>query len=116
MFGSEYRSFAVAQPTSYEGLFMGQEKGRRVGEVKVRTDILKNDNTLLRLDKVTVRTCSLSEDEAQGRSCSELGKPEGRACEELVLVYRPNGCVKETEEVDLDEVTTVASEVLTTEK
>jgi len=94
---------------------MGQEKGRRVGEVKVKTYILKNDNTLLRLDKVTVKTCSLPEDVAQGRSCPELGKPGGRACEELILVYRPNGCVKETEEVDLDEVTTVAAEVLTTD-
>ena len=94
---------------------MGQEKGKRVGEVKVKTYILKNDNTLLRLDKATVKTCSLSKDEAQGRSCPELSKPEGRTCEELVLVYRPSGCVKETEEVDLDEVTTIAAEVLTTE-
>ena len=95
---------------------MGQEKGKRVGEVKVKTYILKNDNTLLRLDKVTVRTCSLSEDEAQSRACAEFGKPEGKPCEELVLVYRPSGCVKETDEVDLDEVTTIAAEVLTTEK
>ncbi|MGD0449893.1 MAG: hypothetical protein ABSA79_02415 [Candidatus Bathyarchaeia archaeon] len=95
---------------------MGQEKGKRVGEVKVKTYILKNDNTLLKLDKATVRTCSLPEDEAQERSCPEMGKPEGRACEELILVYRPSGCVKETEEVDLDEVTTIAAEVLTTEK
>jgi len=93
---------------------MGQEKGRRVGEVKVRTDILKNDNTLLKFDKATIRTCSLPEDEAQSRSCTELAKPGGRACEELVLVYRLSGCVKETEEVDLDEVTTVAAEILTT--
>jgi len=104
------------QPKCCEGLFMGQEKGKRVGEVKVKTYILKNDNTLLKLDKATVRTCSLPEDEAQERSCPEMGKPEGRACEELILVYRPSGCVKETEEVDLDEVTTIAAEVLTTEK
>jgi hypothetical protein len=94
---------------------MGEAKGRRVGEVKVKTYILKNDNTLLRLDKATVKTCSLPEDEAKSRSCTELGKPAGRACEELILVYRPSGCVKETEEVDLDEVTTVAAEVLTTD-
>jgi hypothetical protein len=98
------------------GLFMDQEKGRRVGEVKVKKYILKNDNTLLRLDKATVRTCSLPEDEAQARSCQEFDKVEGRSCEELVLVYRPGGCVKETEEVDLDETTTIAAEVLTTEK
>ena len=103
-------------PKSCEGLFMGQEKGKRVGEVKVKMYILKNDNTLLKLDKATVKTCSLSEDEALSRSCPEFGKPEGRACEELILVYRPSGCVKETEEVDLDEVTTIAAEVLTTEK
>ena len=84
--------------------------------MKVKTYILKNDNTLLRLDKATVRTCSLPEAEAEGRSCPELSKSEGRPCEELVLVYRPSGCVKETEEVDLDEVTTIAAEVLTTEK
>ncbi len=94
---------------------MAHEKGKRVGEVKVKTYILKNDNTLLRLDKATVRTCSLSEDEAEGRVCTELNKPEGRECEELVLVYRPSGCVKETSEVDLDEVTTISAEVLRTE-
>jgi len=104
------------QPKCCEGRFMGQEKGKRVGEVKVKTYILKNDNTLLKLDKATVKTCSLAEDEAQARSCPEIVKPEGRACEELILVYRPNGCVKETEEVDLDETTTIAAEVLTTEK
>ena len=94
---------------------MGLEKGRRVGEVKVKTYILKNDNTLLRLDKAIVKTCSLPEDEAQNRACTELGKPEGRSCEELVLVYRPSGCVKETNEIDLDEFTTVAAEILTTD-
>ena len=94
---------------------MGQEKGKRVGEVKVKTYILKNDNTLLKLDKATVKKCSLSEDEAEARSCPEIGKQEGRTCEELILVYRPSGCVKETEEINLDEVTTIAAEVLTTE-
>ena len=93
---------------------MGQEKGRRVGEVKVRTYILKNDDILLKLNKATVRTCILPEDEAQSRACTELAKPGGRACEELVLVYWSSGCVKETEEVDLDEVTTVTEEILTT--
>ncbi len=95
---------------------MGEKKGKRVGEVKVKTYILKNDNTLLKLDKATVRTCSLPDNEAQDRSCPEMGKPQGRECEELVLVYRPSGCVKETEEIDLDAVTTIAAEVLTTEK
>lgn len=88
---------------------MGQDIGKRVGEVKIKTYILKNNNTLLRLNKATVRTCTVPEDEAQNRMCTELGKPEGRGCEELVLVYRPSGCVKETNEVDLDEVTTVSA-------
>jgi hypothetical protein len=107
--------FAVTSQNC-EGLSMGQEKGKRVGEVKVKTYILKNDNTLLKLDKATVKTCSLLEDEAQNRACTELDNFEGRSCEELILVYRPSGCVKETEEVDLDAVTTVASEILTTDK
>jgi hypothetical protein len=89
---------------------MGLDKGKRVGEVKIKTYILKNDNTLLKLDKATVKTCSLPEDEAQSRSCPELGKPEGRACEELVLVYRPSGCVREESEIDLDDVTTISAE------
>ena len=95
---------------------MGQEARKRIGEVKIKTYILKNDSTLLRLEQATVRACTVPEDEAKGRMCTELGKPEGRACEELVLVYRPSGCVKETEEVDLDETTTIAAEILTTEK
>ena len=89
---------------------MGLDKEKRVGEVKIKTYILKNDNTLLKLDKATVKTCSLPEDEAQSRSCPELEKPEGRACEELVLVYRPSGCVREKSEIDLDDVTTVSAE------
>ncbi len=44
-----------------------------------------------------------------------IDKPDSIRCEELVLVYRPSGCVKETSEVDLDEVTTVAAEVVSTE-
>jgi len=86
---------------------MGQETGKRIGEVKIKTYILKNDSTLLRLEEATVRACTVSEDEDKGRMCTEVGKPEGRECEELVLVYRPNGCVREKEEVDLNEETTV---------
>jgi hypothetical protein len=86
-----------------------QEAGKRVGEVKIKTYILKNDNSLLRLEKATVRTCSVPEDEAKSRMCTELGKTEGRECEELILVYRPSGCVREKNEVDLDEVTTVTA-------
>jgi hypothetical protein len=87
--------------------FMGQEAGRRIGEVKIKKYIVKNDSGLLRLEKATVRGCSVPEDEAKSRGCTELGKAEGRGCEELVLVYRPSGCIREKSEVDLDEVTTV---------
>ena len=86
---------------------MGQEAGKRIGEVKIKTYILKNDSTLLRLEEATVRACAVPEDEAKSRMCTELGKPEGRACEELVLVYRPIGCVREKNEIDLTEETTV---------
>jgi hypothetical protein len=86
-----------------------QEAGKRVGEVKIKTYILKNDNNLLRLEKASVRTCSLPEEEAKSRMCTELGKTKGRECEELILVYRPSGCVREKNEVDLDEMTTVTA-------
>jgi hypothetical protein len=88
---------------------MGQEAGKRVGEVKIKTYILKNDSTLLRLEKATVRPCTVPEGEAKNRICTELGKVEGRECEELVLVYRPSGCVREKNEVDLNEETTVTA-------
>jgi hypothetical protein len=86
---------------------MGQETGKRIGEVKIKTYIVKNDSSLLRLEEATVRACTVPEDEAKSRLCTELGKAKGRECEELVLVYRPSGCVREKNEVDMDEVTTV---------
>ena len=88
---------------------MGQEAGKRIGEVKIKTYILKNDSTLLRLEEATVRACTVPEDEAKGRMCTELGKPEGKECEKLVLVYRPSGCVIEKNEIDLNEETTVTA-------
>ena len=88
---------------------MGQEAGKRVGEVKIKTCILKNDSTLLKLEEATVRACTVPEDEAKGRLCTELGKPESRDCEELVLVYRPSGCVRDKNEIDLNEETTVTA-------
>jgi hypothetical protein len=90
-------------------LFMGQEAGERIGEVKIKTYIEKNDGTLLRLEKATIRTCTVPEDEVKSRMCTELGKLEGRVCEELVLVYRPSGCVREKNEVDLNDETTVTA-------
>jgi hypothetical protein len=89
--------------------FMGLETGKRIGEVKIKTYIVKNDSGLLRLEKATIRTCTISENEAMNRACTELGNTEGGKCEELVLVYRPSGCVREKIEVDLDEVTTVSA-------
>jgi hypothetical protein len=89
------------------GSFMGQEAGKRIGEVKVKTYLVKNDNTLLRLEKATIRLCTVAEEEAKSRACTELGQVKGRECEELVLVYRPGGCIREKNEIDLNEVTTV---------
>ena len=86
---------------------MGQEAGKRIGEVKIKKYILKNDSTLLRLEEATVRVCTVPDDEAKSRGCTELGESKGRECEELVLVYRPSGCIREKNEVDLNEVTTV---------
>jgi len=86
---------------------MGQEAGKRIGEVKIKKYILKNDSTLLWLEEATVRVCTVPEDEAKSRMCTEFGKAGGRECEELVLVYRPGGCVREKDEVDLTEETTV---------
>ena len=84
-----------------------KDMDKKIGEIKVRTYIVKNDNTLLRLDKATVRPCSAPEDEAKSRACTELGKTKCRECEELVLVYRPIGCVREKDKVDLNETATV---------
>jgi hypothetical protein len=67
---------------------------------------------LLRLEEAKVRVCTVPDDEAKSRGCNELGKAEGRECEELVLVYRPSGCVREKNEVDLNEMTTVKAESL----
>jgi hypothetical protein len=86
---------------------MGQEETTRIGEVKVKTYLQKNDNTLLRLEKATVRPCTLPDGEAKNRNCTELGKAESRKCEELVLVYRPSGCVREKTNLDLNEMTTI---------
>ena len=72
---------------------------------------MKNDNTSLRLEEATVRACSVPEDEAECRGFTELSKSIGRECEELVLVHRLSGCVREKDEVDLDEVTTSDQQV-----
>jgi hypothetical protein len=89
---------------------MGQEAWKRIGEVKVKTYLVKNDNSLLRLEEAKVRVCTVSDEEAEKRGCTELGEGKCRECEELVLVYRPCGCVREKNEVDLNEITTVRAE------
>lgn len=94
---------------------MGQEKTKRIGEVKVKTNLLKNDNTLLRLEETTIRECTLSVNEAKNRSCTELGKAEGRECEELLLIYRPSGCFREKISLDLNELTTIKAKTTKTE-
>ena len=88
-----------------------QQIGKRVGEIRVKTYLVKNDGTLLRLEQAEVKGCSVLDDEAKDRGCTELGKAEGRECEELVLVYRPSGCIREKTEIDLDEMTTVKPKV-----
>jgi hypothetical protein len=89
---------------------MKQEAGKRIGEVRIKKFIEKSNRTLLRLEKATVRPCTLPEEEAKSRFCTELGNPEGRECEELVLIYRPFGCIREKNAVDLNEETVVTSE------
>ena len=84
-----------------------QQLGKKIGEVKVNVYLVKNDSTLLRLEEANVRGCSVADGEAQNRACTELGKAEGRECEELVLVYRPSGCIREQNAVDLNETVTV---------
>ena len=83
---------------------MIKDARKKIGEIKVSKYLVKNDNTLLRLNEAKVRKCTLPEDEAKLRGCTETGE-----CEELVLVYRPFGCIREKDEVDLNEMTTVKS-------
>jgi hypothetical protein len=82
--------------------FMVKDALKRIGEIKVKKYLVKNDNSLLRLNEVKVRKCTLPDDEATLRGCTESGE-----CEELVLVYRPFGCIREKIQVDLNEMTTV---------
>jgi hypothetical protein len=82
---------------------------KKIGEVRVNKYLVKNDRTLLRLEEAKVRVCTVPDDKAKNRGCTELGKAEGRECEELVLVYRPSGCIREKNEIDLNETITVKS-------
>jgi len=82
---------------------MIKDTGKKIGETNVNKYLVKNDNTLLRLDEAKVRTCTVPDDEAKSRGCTECGE-----CEELVLVYRPFGCIKEKDDVNLNEMTKVS--------
>lgn len=44
-----------------------QQVGKKIGEVKVKTYIVKKDNTLLKLEEAKVRVCSVPDDEAKSR-------------------------------------------------
>jgi hypothetical protein len=77
---------------------------KKIGEIKVSRYLVKKDSSLLRLNEAKIRMCTVPDTEAESRGCTERGE-----CEELVLVYRPFGCIKEKDEVNLDEMTTVRS-------
>ena len=82
---------------------------KKIGEIRVNKYLVKNDRTLLRLEEAKVRVCTVPDDKAKTRGCTELGKAEGRECEELVLIYRPIGCIREKNEIDLNETISVKS-------
>lgn len=77
---------------------------KKIGEVNARKYLVKKDNSLLRLNEVKILSCTVPDDEAKSRGCTERGE-----CEELVLVYRPFGCIKEKDAVNLEEMTTVSN-------
>ena len=81
---------------------MDVNMGKKVGEIKVNMYLVKSDKCLLRLNEAKVRGCTVPDGEAKNRGCIALGE-----CEELILVYRPFGCTKEKDEVDLSEMKTV---------
>lgn len=83
---------------------MDKNTGKRIGEIKVSRYLVKTDSSLLRLNDAKVRKCTVPDDEAKSRGCTECGE-----CEELVLVYRPFGCIKEKDEINLNEMIAVRS-------
>lgn len=85
---------------------MVKDVQKEIGEIRVSKYLVKNDNSLLRLNEANVRKCTLPNEEAKLRGCIESGE-----CEELVLVYRPFGCIREKDEVDLNEMATVKSKL-----
>lgn len=83
---------------------MAKDTGKKIGEIKLSKYLVKKDSSLLRLNEAKVIMCTVPDDEAKRRGCTELGE-----CEELVLIYRPFGCIKEKDEINLNEMTTVSS-------
>jgi len=81
---------------------MIEKSQKKIGEIKVNKYITKKDRGLLRLNEAKIVPCTVPDNEAKSRGCTELGE-----CEELVLVYRPFGCIKEKAEVNLEEMITV---------
>lgn len=81
---------------------MIENSQKKIGEVRVNKYLMKKDSSLLRLNEAKIVSCTLPDDEARGRGCTELGE-----CEELVLIYRPFGCIREKDEVNLEEMITV---------
>ena len=79
---------------------------KKIGEIRVNKYLVKKDESLLRLNEAKIMPCTVPDDEAKNRGCTALGE-----CEELVLVYRPFGCIREKDEVILDEMLTVKSKL-----
>ena len=88
--------------------FLAKNIHKKIGEINVSKYLVKKDNSLLRLNEAKIIMCTLPDEEAKSRGCIERGE-----CEELVLVYRPFGCIKEKDEVNLDEMTVVSSKAST---
>jgi hypothetical protein len=82
---------------------MIENSQKKIGEVKVSKYLVKKDRGLLRLNEAKIIPCTVSDDEAKSRGCAERGE-----CEELLLIYRPFGCIKEKDEVNLEETTAVS--------
>jgi hypothetical protein len=82
---------------------MIKDMRKKIGEINVSKYLVKKDNSLLRLNDAKIIRCTVPDDEAKSRACTERGE-----CEELVLVYRPFGCIREKDSVDLSEMTNVS--------
>ena len=48
-----------------------QQAEKKIGEVRVNKYLVKNDSTLLRLEEAKVRVCSVPDDKAINRGCTD---------------------------------------------